>query len=209
MCGQSSSVTETSAAPAASARRTASSKASLASAKPSLWRPRAGPRSPASSAKPKRTACSTWRARSEYGRWPWGACSAAGVHDVVHVRVSQAGIRGIVFGGPGGEVLIGAETRRRLPLTAHQHEAVSTYCRQLAANPVQGLGEGRLGQHGDRIRNPAAGSPVHPPAACDGHSCASTFIALAYTLNSVWRNRTEFIRGREAIEEFSHAKMES
>ena len=27
-------------------------------------------------------------------------------------------------------------------------------------------------------------------------------VALAYTLDSIWRNRAEFIRGREAIEEF-------
>jgi hypothetical protein len=42
-------------------------------------------------------------------------------------------------------------------LTSHQHEAVSPYCRQLAANPVQGLGEGRLGEHGDRIGIPQQG----------------------------------------------------
>jgi uncharacterized protein len=27
-------------------------------------------------------------------------------------------------------------------------------------------------------------------------------VALAYTLDSIWRNRAEFIRGREAIEAF-------
>jgi hypothetical protein len=30
-------------------------------------------------------------------------------------------------------------------------------------------------------------------------------VALAYTVDSIWRNRAEFIRGREAIEAFSHA----
>lgn len=33
-------------------------------------------------------------------------------------------------------------------------------------------------------------------------------IALAYTVDTVWRNRTEFINGREAVKEFLKSKWE-
>ena len=82
------------------------------------------------------------------------ARGAAGVHDVVHVCVGQVGIRGIVLGRPGGEVLIGAEAGRRLALTADQDTAVGPQRRQLAANAAEGIGEGRIGEHGDRVGIP-------------------------------------------------------
>jgi nuclear transport factor 2 (NTF2) superfamily protein len=34
-------------------------------------------------------------------------------------------------------------------------------------------------------------------------------VALAYTVDSIWRNRAEFMRGRQEIEAFLTRKMES
>ena len=33
-------------------------------------------------------------------------------------------------------------------------------------------------------------------------------VALAYTINTEWRNRTEFVNGREAVKEFLKRKWE-
>lgn len=38
------------------------------------------------------------------------------------------------------------------------------------------------------------------------NSCDPERVSLAYTIDSAWRNRTEFFTGREAIKEFLHRK---
>lgn len=40
------------------------------------------------------------------------------------------------------------------------------------------------------------------------NSCDPERIALAYTPDSVWRNRSEFLKGREEIKAFLHRKWE-
>jgi len=63
-------------------------------------------------------------------------------------------------------------------------------------------------------------APIKPPftresatakvkAAEDAwNSCDPERIALAYTPDSVWRNRSEFLKGREEIKAFLHRKWE-
>ena len=40
------------------------------------------------------------------------------------------------------------------------------------------------------------------------NTCNPEIVALAYTEDSEWRNRTEFFKGREAIKEFLRRKWE-
>jgi nuclear transport factor 2 (NTF2) superfamily protein len=49
--------------------------------------------------------------------------------------------------------------------------------------------------------------PPLPPFTAESaaHTRDPAKVALAYSVDSIWRNRAEFIRGREAIEAFSHA----
>jgi hypothetical protein len=74
--------------------------------------------------------------------------------------------------------------------------------------------EKRIGEEQDRINTDAAEAAIHSGNRASEHTTRTRcmeykkpdIVARAYTLDSQWPNRTEFLSGRDAIKEFLRHK---